>query len=988
MADNKKSVNLLPEYLKTDKNSKFLSGTLDPLIQSPQLERIDGFVGSKITPNYNPTKDFYLKEDLALRKEYALEPALVFKDQSANITDVIAFDDIINEISIQGGKTDNLDTLFRSKFYSYDPCIEWDKLVNYNQYYWLPTGPDAITLDGTGPDAPDLFDVNFIGDVTYTMPNGYALSNGMKIRFGVNVTPSSYRDIEYYVEGVGSSIKLIAVKLLEVNELVAGIYNETFDSDAFDTYGFDSNKRIPITPEYITINRASDDLNPWSRYNRWFHGEIIRITAAINQTTSNPLFVYPLDARAKRPIVEFKSNIQLYKFGNLGIENIDVIDLDTTDAFATVDGTIGYYVDGVLLEQGNRVVFNADPLLSNHIYEINYDVSNNPPILRLLLAHTATTLESVAVNYGVVNQGTSWHYDVLTNVWIKSQQHTTINQAPLFDLFDSNEISYGNRTPGSSSFTGSKIFGYDVGTGANDAVLGFPLKYQNSIGVGSYLFKNYFMTDVISITDENNLSTNKTTGITYLQVNNTTASVWTSTVDFQTPIVEIQTMATATNVIKVTSIFTTATSVIASVNSTIVKSTLEADGVTVTIDSGTAVKVNDLVSLEITSSDVPNANGFYKTPLGLTNNPLNGPIADMTLSELSDHLSTMVNHTAGFSGVFPGNSNLRDLTDYTKYGTRLIVNANPIAFAEIFLGKKEHNVVDALRLAADQYNQFKMNLLRSIATVSGQLTAADALDSALIEINKNRDSHSPYYNSDMLAYGLDKIVKEYTLASVYNIFPISVDFDLSRLSFQSVLVYLNNQQLTHGADYYFDATDGKVIISKTLIIGDVVAIHYYANTLGSFIPATPSKLGMFPKFEPAMYDDDSYVGATVTVIRGHDGSIMKAYGDYRDDIILEFEKRVYNNVKITYNPAIFDVAASMPGAFREDKYLLSDATSILTKDFIKWTGVYNIDATTNDIYDEGNPYTWNYTNGVDTLLGKSVPGYWRGIYKYFYDINI
>ena len=66
MADNKKSVNLLPEYLKTDKNSKFLSGTLDPLIQTPQLERIDGFVGSVVTPNYNPNTDFYIKEDLPL----------------------------------------------------------------------------------------------------------------------------------------------------------------------------------------------------------------------------------------------------------------------------------------------------------------------------------------------------------------------------------------------------------------------------------------------------------------------------------------------------------------------------------------------------------------------------------------------------------------------------------------------------------------------------------------------------------------------------------------------------------------------------------------------------------------------------------------------------------------------------------------------------------------------------------------------------------
>ena len=48
MATNRKSVNFLPDYLKSDKNSKFLAGTIDPLIQSPKLERIDGFVGSII----------------------------------------------------------------------------------------------------------------------------------------------------------------------------------------------------------------------------------------------------------------------------------------------------------------------------------------------------------------------------------------------------------------------------------------------------------------------------------------------------------------------------------------------------------------------------------------------------------------------------------------------------------------------------------------------------------------------------------------------------------------------------------------------------------------------------------------------------------------------------------------------------------------------------------------------------------------------------
>jgi hypothetical protein len=123
MADIKKSVNLLPEYLRTSKNSKFLSSTIDQLIQTPRVERVDGYVGSKLTPNYNPSTDFYIKQASLLRQNYSLEPAAIFNDQAGNVTDVVSYDDLINELSIQGAKTDNLDTLLRSKFYAYDPLI-------------------------------------------------------------------------------------------------------------------------------------------------------------------------------------------------------------------------------------------------------------------------------------------------------------------------------------------------------------------------------------------------------------------------------------------------------------------------------------------------------------------------------------------------------------------------------------------------------------------------------------------------------------------------------------------------------------------------------------------------------------------------------------------------------------------------------------------------------------------------------------------------
>jgi hypothetical protein len=556
MADNKKSVNLLPEYLRSDKNNKFLSSTIDQFIQTPQLERVDGYIGSILTPNYNPSSDFYLKQSSKLRKDYPLEPALVFKDQFSNITDVVAYDDLINELKIQGSNTDNLDKLFRPEFYSYDPLIDWDKLVNYSSYYWLPTGPEAIELT-------EVTTEDIVGQATYTMSNGYDVTNGMLLLID---------DIKYIVEGVGESIVLVNFSLLESNEALSRVYNETFDSDKFDEYPFDGGSRLPLDPAYITINKASLDLNPWTRYNRWFHADVLRLSAEIN----GKVFSDPLNLKAKRPIIEFRPNLQLYNFGKNGIKNVDIIDTETLDAFDTIDGTFGYYVDGVLLEQGMRIIFNADinDDVRGNVYKVSYDVGGSSPILRLIPAvdFIPSDLDSVSVNSGTQHVGTSWHYNAGTQVWSLSQQLVTINQAPLFDLFDSDGVSYSDGSD-TSDFTGNKIFGYDIGTGTPDAVLGFPLKYQNSIGVGSYLFKNYFMTESITVTTNNQSSTIET-GTTLIKLNNddgssTLLNVWETASEYQIPIIENQIISEVTDTVTVTCLdrpFDSQLSVVAFVN--------------------------------------------------------------------------------------------------------------------------------------------------------------------------------------------------------------------------------------------------------------------------------------------------------------------------------------------------------------------------------------------------------------------------------------
>lgn len=920
------SVNLLPDFLQTDKNTKFLASTIDQLIQKPQLERLDGYIGSTNTPTYT-TSDVYISEFSNLRTDYQLTPSLIVQDELGNISSVVAIDDLVNEINLYGGNTDNFDRLFRSDFYSYDPKIDWDKLVNYQQYYWLINGPDLLILNNV-----ESVVSNILGRTTYSI-NGITLSNGMKISFD-NTVETFYQNKEFFVEGVGTSIVLIDLSTLTGTESVDTLYTDSFDASQFDQYPFDGTVKLPLSPDYITINRASQDLNPWTRNNRWVHADVIAASAA----ATNQIPVYPSNLRATRPIIEFAANLKLYNFGTSGIPNVDYIDNTITDVFSTISGsTSTVIIDGVSIAPGtaknNTVIFLADnnPAVAGKIYQINYITIAGQLRLTLTEIDTLIVGSATAVNYGKTNAGTSWWYNGLT--WIYAQQYTTNNQAPLFDLFDDQGHSYSDTTYYSSNFTGNQIFGYGVGTGISDPVLGFPLQYKNNLDLNAaYLFQNYFMNDTITIIEDNQL-TLIPTKITYFKIGENYFNVWNKAAEYPIPV--------------------------------------------------------------LTSNLTATTSTYYNLPLGLTNNPLNGPIKSFTLSDLTNHVNTMASNTlSGFVAantastiLVPGNSNLRDIGDISIYGSRLISNINPMPYAHLFIGTKENSVIDALTKAADQYNQFKMGFLKKISAISIQTDPVLAVDTALSEMNANKTSVSSYYFSDMVPYGTDFISRTWTVINSANtVYPITSPYDPTALTLRAILVYVNGTQLIYGQDYEFVANDPYVQFLITLNVGDVIIINDFTNTKGNYIPSTPTKLGLYPKFTPRIFLDNTYI-IPVNVIQGHDGSIMTAYNDHRDEIILEFEKRIYNNIKSNYRSELLDINVSSPGAYRTSDYSIDEINTIIQQDFIKWANYYGIDYTVNTTFNQDNYFTWNYTSGYNNNTNTLLFGSWRAIYKYFYDTD-
>jgi hypothetical protein len=1104
----RKSVNLLPVLFRTDKNSKFLAGTIDQLIQPPQLKRLDGWVGSKITPTYDPSKDYYIESNLKTRQDYQLEPALVVTNDILKIIKSTAYDDLINQLDYEGANTSRLDRLFDPQFYSYDPHIDWDKFVNFEKYYWIPAGPNSISIsnqqrevvstynvtdtsdgfnfvftpDGltpapqitlyrgvtykfnvkslstfwiktsriTGKEAPyrattnngisegeitltidhttpkvlyyvseteilnggefiikDIEENSFIdvekeilGKKNYKSFSGVEFTNGMKINFVGQVSPETYKDKEFVVEGVGSEIKLVEFDSLIAPERFATVFDERFDSESFDKYAFDQSINLPLVPEYITINKASKDKNPWSRYNRWFHEDVIRLSAKLNGV---PVLL-PFSDRAKRPIVEFEADMQLHNFGSFVKKNVQFIDTITTDVFSTVEGSVGYYIDGEEVGQGDRVIFTADNdnFVNNKTYIVNFvkigekfriSLDEEPDV-------TPQPGDSVVITKGTVKRGENWWFNG-TN-WVPSQQKTALNQAPRFEIYDNNGVAYSDPTY-KEIFLGSKIFGYSIGTGVADSVLGFPLKYKNISNQAYYLFENYFMTDVNFVVDGNNsYSVPVSNGFIKRNVNRNDSvyiNVWTESAGYQIPIIQYTVADSVITELEITAVENAGyqnieVEVFVNEDKKVLldEYTLYASGRRYFVVFKNPVTVGDRVLLKVKGTGKPSLTGAYETSLGFTNNPLNGPISQFTLSELSDHVKTMIDRHPNFVGSFPGTSNIRDIDQLPSYGTRLICNKNPLAFAAYFIANDKYNLLSATRTVAQHYNQFKLGLIDQITKLKGNYTSAKALDIALYNMNVNKEVSFPYALTDMVAYGTDLVSRSYPVTDSRNKnYSVVSTFNLTELSLRSVIVYRtdtagNIVQLVHGSEYEFDLFDSSVNIKIDLVKGDIITVNDYPSTKGCYVPPTPTKLGLYPKFEPKIYLDDTFAGEARNVIQGHDGSIMLAFDDYRDDIILEFEKRVFNNIKINYNPELLDINSILPGAFRTNKYNLKEVNDILSREFLKWDAFYGFNYSFNTTATEDRK-TWNYKTGKDLVTKLPLPGNWRGIYKYFFDTD-
>ena len=855
---------------------------------------------------------------------------------------------------------------------------------------------------------PPLDIARIIGHKNYTSPNGVTFSNGMKVTFRGNTIPSSYQNNSYYVEGVGTAIKLLPVENYVTPETYTDSATIPYDSTPYDVGNFDGTQNAPLTPDYLTINRASPDLDPWCRSNRWFHIDVIDASAAYNNTVP----VLDNNFRAQRPILEFRAGTKLYDFGTEAIPPINIIDLSQTDALSNVNGTPGYSTDGYGLVDGSLVVFAADldPVVRGTVYRTTFITPDTvppliaEPIVYLQPVQTVLIDQNVVVLDGVTQQGLSYRYDGVE--WIETQQKISVNQPPLFDVYDSGGVSFGNsaRYP-SNNFRGSPLFSYAISTNAPDLVLGFPITYLSLTNIGDIVFDNNLYADSFNYTTNNQGQTVPLSSGFVREYYDRTAYI--NEIGWQTAVTPslirqqfsftyngspllLDVAVNTNNTVPAVQIFSNGKFVESTyiVNDQIFYNyTYTTSANTTTINLLTAYNPGDQIEVLVLSDQI-SATAFYQVPINLENNPFNENSQQFTLGTIRNHYSTIAQNLIPLQGPVIGANNTRDLGNIIPYGLKILQQSSPLTLTGYFMRSQNFNIFAALDYNSQQYIKFKSQLLQKVTSFSlaeyETMTVSQLLDAAIAQLNLGDTNLSPFYWSDMLPTGSVYASTSTTVTPITTrTFNLTQTYNFTESNYLGLLVYVNNVLLTRNYDYVVSVDSPVLTMTRILNVGDVVVINEYANTTGNFVPNTPTKLGLYPKYRPEIFYDTDYVNPTL-VIQGHDGSITVAFGDIRDQVLLEFETRIYDNLKNDGNPPPLVAEDVIPGYFRTTDYTQDQINEILGKEFLSWAGYNKVDYTAQT-YIANNPYTYNYSQAGNRLDGNPLLGAWRGIYRYFYD---
>ena len=384
----------------------------------------------------------------------------------------------------------------------------------------------------------------------------------------------------------------------------------------------------------------------------------------------------------------------------------------------------------------------------------------------------------------------------------------------------------------------------------------------------------------------------------------------------------------------------------------------------------------------------------YELPIGWDRNIFKEDIRFTSEPEYLEHFKTQIESQIGFVGEPLGQNNYQSTAQDTSYATEIVQSDSDVILAGYLLDDQPHNLVDALRFNAGEYGKYKARLKKTIndyfaSTGIDENNIDRTLELILREVIAFRVGKNVFNRTYVVPFGDNYFEEQQIVGTNQDEIILDSYLDLSLIE-HSLLVFATGQgslftdMLVVDRDYVISNYNPITITLIGDYLGSTITTKLYtAERDSAQCPPTPSVLGIYPLFQPEIILDTTFE-TPQTVLVGHDGSRTATYGDARDQLLLDFEQRIYNAAKKEFREAnslpelnFFDIR---PGEFRNTGFSYVEWYNLMRYHFSTWAGINNVDPITNEFYDATDPWTWNYRGYSDTY-----PGNWRGLYEYYYD---
>lgn len=408
---------------------------------------------------------------------------------------------------------------------------------------------------------------------------------------------------------------------------------------------------------------------------------------------------------------------------------------------------------------------------------------------------------------------------------------------------------------------------------------------------------------------------------------------------------------------------------------------------------------NDIIEIRTFTNDSVSGNAYFEIPPALQNNPNNNDIRVIKWDEINRHFVSIIEHQENFIGAgFGSRNNYRDTKKDTTLGGQILQTQSPLIKTMLMCSDSDLDIIRSLRFSSQEYVRYKNKIIKQTQLminegytplqIAGEfISTTEWLDEAINRVIKGREHNDAFSDTRMLAwsnlYEQEQLV---VLSAQQSTFTLEKFVDLSNPDNQ-MYIYVNGVLQVIDVDYNIIASDSIITVefNEPLTTNTEIVFRLFKDISPAHIPATSAKLGITPVYYPRIELDETYPTPTEVLI-GHDGSRTLLYGSIVDDVLLEFEKRIYNGIvakfRVDHDLPVKETEIK-PGFFRSTGWTRDQWLELIKPNFLKWSTYNALDFRVNEFYDELDPWTWNYS-GID-FNGYAINGSWRAIFEEFYD---